>query len=131
MRVLIDTSVWSLALRRRGPANHVQVARLRTFIGREQLAITGTILQEVLQTYREDQIVAEVTRFLEPYPLLEIDRATCIEAAHIHRQCAGRGIAASTIDCRIAAAAMRHDHALLTADADFARIATVCDLELI
>jgi len=100
-------------------------------MGREDLAITGTILQEVLQTYREEQTVAEVMRYLAPYRLLELDRAICSEAARIFRQCASRGLTASTIDCQIAAAAIGHDHKLLSADADFERIATVCDLDLL
>ena len=129
--MVVDTSVWSLALRKRGPANHLQVKRLREFIGREDLAITPTILQEVLQIYREERTVSEVVRYLAPYRLLDLDRAICIEAARIFRQCAARGLTASTIDCQIAAAAIGHDHKLLSADADFRRIASVSDLELV
>jgi predicted nucleic acid-binding protein len=80
---------------------------------------------------RNDSTVAEVTRQLEPYPLLEVDRETCTEAARLHRRCASKGIAASTIDCQIVATALRHDYALLSADGDFELIARVCDLELL
>ena len=131
MRVLIDTSVWSLALRKRGPADHAQVAKLRELVGQEQLAITATILQEVLQTYRDDETVTEVSKQLESYPLLELDRDTSIEAARLFRRCAAKRIAASTIDCQIAAAALRHDYLLLSADADFGHIARICDLHLL
>jgi predicted nucleic acid-binding protein len=100
-------------------------------IGQEQLALTGSILQEILQTYRDDETASAVARQLRPYPLLEVDRETSTEAANLHRRCAARGIAASTIDCQIAAAALRHDYALLTADSDFGFIARVCALELL
>jgi predicted nucleic acid-binding protein len=132
LKAVVDTSVWSLVLRKRGPAAHAQVVKLRRlFDDQEDVAITGAILQEVLQAFRDDQTVSEVTRYLGPFPLLELDREACIEAARLHRRCASKGIAASTIDCQIAAAALRHDYALLSADGDFALIASVCDLELL
>jgi len=131
VRVLVDTSVWSLALRKRGPADHPSVAKLTAMIGLDDLAITGSILQEVLQTYRDEETFSALARYLLPYPLLALDRETCTEAARLHRRCAARGIAAKTIDCQIAAAALRHDHKLLSADADFEQIARVSELQLL
>jgi predicted nucleic acid-binding protein len=132
LRALVDTSVWSLVLRRRGPADHPQAAKLQRLLdGEEEVAITGAILQEILQAFRLAETVAKVIEYLEPLPLLELDRETCIDAAGIHRACASKGIAASTLDCQIAAAALRHDYPLLSADTDFERIARVCDLELL
>jgi predicted nucleic acid-binding protein len=97
----------------------------------EEVAITGGILQEILQAFRDDETVSRVTQYLAPFPLLHLGREIYIEAARIHRRCAAKGIAASTIDCQIAAAVVSHGHLLLTADDDFARIAEVCDLELL
>jgi predicted nucleic acid-binding protein len=51
-------------------------------------------------------------------------------AARIHRQCAARGVAATTVDCQIAAAASAHRCHLLTADKDFAHIARLFPLKL-
>ena len=53
-----------------------------------------------------------------------------VAAAGIHRACAQHGVSASTIDCQIAAAAIRCDCALLSADKDFERIARHCGLLL-
>jgi len=75
--------------------------------------------------------VEDVTRTLRPFTLLDVDRETSIEAALLFRRCAAKGITATTIDCQIAAIAMRHRYALLSADGDFAQIARVCDLALI
>ena len=50
MRILVDTSVWSLALRRNGGAVHPEVKKLKNLIlDGEQLFIIGLILQEILQ----------------------------------------------------------------------------------
>ena len=132
MKVLVDTSVWSLVMRKRGPEGHPQAEKLTRLIAdQEEVAITGSILQEILQAFRSEATVERVERYLTPFPLLALDRATSIEGANLHRRCAAKGTSASTIDCQIAAAALLHQHALLSADADFERIARVCDLVLL
>ena len=71
-----------------------------------------------------------MTKYFEPFPLLALEREEHVAAASIHRACAQSGVAASTIDCEIAAAAIRYRCALLTADKDFERIAHYCELAL-
>jgi predicted nucleic acid-binding protein len=71
-----------------------------------------------------------VARRLEPFPLLELERRDLIAAASLHRACAARGVSVSTADCQIAAAAIRHDCLLLSADKDFERIARLSELKL-
>jgi predicted nucleic acid-binding protein len=132
VNTVVDTSVWSLVLRKKGPADHATVDKLVDLLnGVYDVAITGSILQEVLQAFRSDRAVEEVTSMLRPITLLELDRETSIEAARLFRRCAAVGVTASTIDCQIAAIAVRHEYALLSADADFEQIARVCDLALI
>jgi hypothetical protein len=131
MSLIVDTSVWSLALRRRGPADHPAVGKLsRALEDRDDILLLGVILQEVLQGFRHPATAASVKRHFEPFPLLPLQRADFVAAARLHRACASRGIAASTVDCQIAAAAMRSHSALLTADADFAHIAKISPLKL-
>ena len=131
MRVLVDTSVWSLSLRKGGPADHPAVEKLSGMLDAgEDLFLTGSILQEILQAFRQDRSFRSVVRHLEPFPLLEMERSGFIAAARLHRKCAAKGVAASTLDCQIAAAAIRHDCLLLAADRDFERIARISDLKL-
>jgi predicted nucleic acid-binding protein len=96
----------------------------------EDLFLTGLILQEILQAFRSDSTFRKVSRFLEPFPILDMARADFVAAAALHRRCAAKGVSASTADCQIAAAAIRHDCLLLTADKDFGRIAQLSDLRL-
>lgn len=132
MRILVDTSVWSLALRRGGPAAHPAVGRLRALIrAGEDVALPGIVLQEVLQAFREEDAFRRVARSFEPFEVVEPQRQTHIEAARIHRRAAAKGVAATTTDCLIAATAVRHGDALLTTDRDFERLARVCDLQLL
>lgn len=93
--------------------------------------MTGLILQEVLQAFRSEDSFRTIARRLEPFPLLELERPDYLRAAGLHRRCAAKGVSASTADCQIAAAAIRHRCPLLTADQDFSRIAKLCDLEIV
>jgi predicted nucleic acid-binding protein len=132
VNVLVDTSVWSLLFRKGGPADHRQVGKLLDLLAsQQQVALTGSILQEVLQAFRSEQKVSDMVDHFTPFPLLPLERDTCIDAATLFRRCAAKGGVVSTIDCQIAAVALHHDYALLTADSDFSRIASVSDLVLL
>jgi predicted nucleic acid-binding protein len=127
----VDTSVWSLALRKKGPVDHPAVRGLSSLLEtNEDVVLTGVILQEVLQAFRSETTFRAVVRHLSPFPLLRLGRTDYVEAAALHRRCAEKGVAVSTVDCQIAAAAIRHGCRLLTADADFQRIARLSDLAL-
>jgi len=88
------------------------------------------ILQEVLQAFRSDSTFRRVAGHLDHFPLLEVTREVSVRAARLYRTCASRGIAAATVDCQIAAAAIEHHCLLLTADRDFERIASLSPLRL-
>lgn len=130
MRVLVDTSVWSLALRKGGPADHPAVRRLEDLLddGPEPV-LCGLVLQEVLQGLPAAS-AEQVLRRLEPFTLLEPTRATYGEAADLRRRCRAVGVAIGTVDCLIAALAIGHRAALLTTDADFERLARHAPLVL-
>ncbi|MCH7684137.1 MAG: PIN domain nuclease [Gemmatimonadetes bacterium] len=131
MRVLVDTSVWSLSFRKGGPANHTVVRKLAALLtANGNVVLTGLILQEILQAFRPEAAFHKAVDRLEPFPLLEVGRADYVTAARLHRRCASKGLAVTTADCQIAAAAIRHDCLLLTADKDFERIARVANLKL-
>ena len=132
MRVLVDTSVWSLALRKKGPADDPSVRALSSLLlGGEDVFLVGLVLQEVLQAFRSEAPFRTIATHLEPFALLPLERSDFVAAANLHRRCAAKGLTASTADGQIAAAAIRYGCHLLTADDDFERIARVSDLELL
>ena len=132
MRVLVDTSVWSLALRKGGPADHPMARQLARLLSEDQdLLLSGIILQEILQAFRAETTFRRVEKHLQPFPLLGLDRRGFVEAACIYRRSVSKGVAVSTVDCEIAATAIRNECLLLTADKDFERMARFCDLKLL
>jgi predicted nucleic acid-binding protein len=130
LSILVDTSVWSLALRRDEPGRRREVDALDAAIGRGDVCLTGVILQEVLQGFPSAARTRRLVEHLAPFPLLALDRDDYVVAAEIRNTCRGKGVAVGTIAAQIAAAAINHRCALLTADVDFERIAAHFPLRL-
>ncbi len=128
--ILVDTSVWSLALRRDRGAGSREVDALTAAIDRGDTCLTGTILQEVLQGFPDASRTRRLVDYLAPFPLLDLHRGDYVYAAEIRNKCRVKGIAVSTIDAQIAAAAIDHNCALLTSDKDFEAIARHFPLRL-
>ena len=132
MRFLVDTSVWSLAFRKKGPADHPKVRFLTKLIEQgEDVALVGVVLQELLQGLPSEAAFKKLKENLEAFPLVDLDRPDYVLAAAFRRACRKDGISATTIDCQIAAAAIRHKYLLLTTDRDFEHIAKRSQLKLV
>jgi predicted nucleic acid-binding protein len=132
MNVLVDTSVWSLALRRTKESTHPKVELLRELLQTEQpIYLLGVILQEILQGIRKQSDFRKLIVSLEPFPLIHLKKEDYIEAAKLRNHCASKGIQAGTIDFLIASTAIRYGCGLLTADEDFARISNIAPLRLL
>jgi hypothetical protein len=130
--LLVDTSVWSLALRRDAPdAEAPEVDRLRAaLLAHEAVFTTGLILQELLQGFGGPrQRDAIVTRFAA-LPLVVPDRRDHIEAADVRNTCRRKGVQLGTIDALLAQLSIRHELTLLTTDRDFTRAARHVELEV-
>jgi predicted nucleic acid-binding protein len=121
--VLVDTSVWSLALRRDAPRASREVEALSAAVERGVVCLTGAILQEVIQGFPSPDRSRRLVNELAPFPLLTLHRGDYVYAAEIRNKCRAKGLAVTTIDAQIAAAAINHRCTLLTADRDFDGIA--------
>lgn len=131
MKVLVDTSVWSLVLRRGATIVEPEAELLRNFIADgESVFLIGVILQEILQGIGKHDQFVKLNKYLSAFPLIELSRDDYAYAAEIHGSCSKKGIQASTIDFLIAATAIRHECNLLTADRDLQRIAALTPLQL-
>jgi len=130
--LFVDTSVWSLALRRDRAADEAPVAALRRAVADGQLlCTTGIVLQELLQGrgLRADTRAAIAERFaglIHLHPRTEDHE----RAAEVFARCRAAGMQLGTIDALIAALCIQQDVALLTADRDFERAAEVVPLRL-
>ncbi len=131
MSLFVDTSVWSLLLRRDRPRNGAEVAALVAALNSgERILSTGLILQELLQGFAGPKSASEIIKHFAAFPLLAPDRQDHISAAEIRNRCRKRGVQAGTIDALIAQLCIHHELVLLTTDADFTHIARHTSLRL-
>jgi predicted nucleic acid-binding protein len=129
--LFVDTSVWSLALRRDAPGNVPEVAVLaRALESGEAVVFTGLILQELLQGFAGPKARGLILERFATLPLLVPDREDHIEAAALRNTCRRAGVQIGTIDALIAQLCLRHGLTLLTSDRDFLGIARQAPLKV-
>jgi predicted nucleic acid-binding protein len=131
LTLFVDTSVWSLALRRDSPSQAAQVRMLvRAIESGETLLTTGLVLQELLQGFSGPKAHAQILDRFSAIPLLVPDRDDHILAAALRNVCRRAGVQIGTIDALLAQLCMHHGLIMLTTDNDFDRVARHCPLKL-
>ncbi len=131
MTMFVDTSVWSLALRRDSTSEGSQVRRLRDALsGGEAIYTTGIVLQELLQGCRGPRAKARIVERFAALPMIVPARGDHIDAAELRNECRRRGIQVGTIDALLAQLCIRHNMVMLTTDRDFSHIADWTQLQL-
>ena len=131
MMLLVDTSVWSLALRRDPVSAAPQVRALRDALeGDEIVVTTGLVLQELLQGFAGPRARKDIIDRFAALPLLGPDRQDHIDAAALRNRCRRAGVQVGTIDSLLAQLCIRHGLTLLTTDNDFVHAASHCALKL-
>jgi len=129
--LFVDTSVWSLALRRDTQSEHAAVAVLRrALLDGDTIVTTGIVIQELLQGFSGAKDQTRIVERLQVLPLLNPGRETHIQAAMLRNTCRRKGVQIGTIDALIAQLCIEHDLALLTADNDFVHAARFVPLRL-
>ena len=132
MRILVDTSVWSLALRRSSGIVNEEAIALKTIIEQgEEIYLLGIILQEVLQGIRNPKDFLALKEYFKAFPLIDLPREDYVRAAELKNQLIKKGRQASTIDVLIASVAISHHCHLFTADKHFTQIAEHSELKLL
>jgi predicted nucleic acid-binding protein len=130
LNVLVDTSVWSLALRRDAPPDVPEVHELRRLLEAGTVYCTGLILQELLQGFARPKAHHQIVEHFAALPLLVPDREDHIHAAEMRNRCRRKGVQTGTIDALLAQLCLRYDLTMLTTDKDFRNIATVVSLSI-
>src|SRR5688500_15073958 len=106
MNVIVDTPVWSLALRRRQPSSEPEVFELAAVIRNGRAMIIGAIRQELLTGVADESNYQRLREHLRAFPNLSLNEADFEDAAAFFNQCRARGIAGSNTDFLICAAAV-------------------------
>ena len=131
MSLFVDTSVWSLALRRNSPLAVPEVERLRNALDRgEAIHTAGIVLQELLQGYRGPRAKVEIVERFTALPMIEPVRDDYIAAAELRNECRRHGIQVGTVDALLAQLCIRHDLIMLSTDRDFGHIADHAPLQV-
>ena len=129
MTLFVDTSVWSLALRRDAPEPSPEVqALLHALDDDETIITTGLVLQELLQGFSGPRAREALLQRFTALPLLIPERRDHIEAADLRNRCRRKGLQLGTIDALLAQLCLRHDLVMLTTDLDFHRVSRITGL---
>ena len=133
MNLVVDTSVWSLFLRReRRDETDRHVKKLRYHLEHDDcIHLPGVVLQELLDGVLHSKQFDLLVDYLAPFPLIEFTRSDFIQAARLKNKCRSKGISAGSIDFLIASVCINRSYPLLTADRDFNYIAKYCGLDLL
>lgn len=130
MKVLVDTSVWSLALRRHKRPIDPSVEELRSLVEEGRVAMIGPIRQELLSGLRTAEAFESLRDHLRPFPDETLEAADFERAAEHFSTCRAKGVQGSNTDFLICAAAERRRLPILTTDADFTRFAEILPIAL-
>ena len=130
MNIIIDTSVWSLALRRQRSSPSVETRELAELVREGRAAMLGAVRQELLSGVRAVQQLETLRSHLRAFPDIPLEAEDYEEAASFFNKCRARGIQGSNTDYLICAAAARRGFAIMTTDTDFAHFARVLPIEL-
>ena len=133
MKILVDTSVWSLALRRSGvrtPEEANLVHSLIELIDETRILMIGPIRQELLSGISSNKQFEELKEKLQAFRDLPLISSDYEKAAECYNICRSAGIQGSHIDFLICALAERENAPIFTTDNDFFHYAKHLDITL-
>ncbi|MBW4547618.1 MAG: PIN domain-containing protein [Symplocastrum torsivum CPER-KK1] len=120
MNVVVDTSVWSLALRRNTPNDALSIVNiLRDLIADGRVVLLGVIRQEVLSGVRYSEQFIRLRDYLRAFPDLELTSEDYELAAEFFNTCRSNGVQGSNSDFLLCAVAHRRGYSIFTSDKDF------------
>ena len=135
MKVLVDTCVWSLSLRRRKGAvgwnNEEQrlSAALAEAIRDGRVAMVGPVRQELLSGIADPQQFERLRDTLDAFADEPLTTPTYVEAARLDNLCRRRGVQCGEVDMLLCAVALEHGWTILTNDAGLLRCIEAIEAE--
>jgi hypothetical protein len=134
MNLLVDTPVWSLALRRKhadlSPREDRVTQALAEVIRDGRAQLVGVVRQELLSGIREEERFRKLRDYLRAFDDPPLETGDHEQAAQMHNRCRARGVAGSAIDFLICAMASRRNWQIFTTDQDFERYRRVLGLKM-
>jgi predicted nucleic acid-binding protein len=118
MNVLVDSTIWSLALRRK-VSSAPEVLVWRELVRRGRARILGPVRQEVLSGIREPARYEKLRDALRAFPDISLTSLHYERAAEISNLCRAHGVQGSATDFLICATSELENLSILTTDRDF------------
>ena len=123
--ILLDTSVWVEVFRRVRPLD------LEAVVSLDDVVTCLPVVQEVLQGFRDERAFRLARDAMLALPRVEspLSESVVLEAVALYRTARRHGrTLRSSVDCLVAACALRHDLEVLHRDRDYAALASVSPL---
>ena len=134
MNVLVDTSVWSLALRWKTESLNATekfiVAELSELVREGRARLIGLVRQELLSGIKTTEQYEKLRLHLRSFPDEPIDTSDYEEAAKAGNRCRGKGIVVSIVDILLCAVAIKREWAIFTIDPDFTNYVKVFPISI-
>jgi predicted nucleic acid-binding protein len=130
MKVLVDTSVWSLALRRSNDIENKYVEELEELIKEVRASLVGPVRQELLSGIKSEKQYKTLKNHLRAFKDLSIETEDYELAADYFNKARKKGIQGSNTDFLLCAISIRHRMPIFTTDNDFINYQTVFPIEL-
>ena len=134
MKVLVDTSVWSLALRRKrevlNSSEKSVVAELAVLIQEGRAGVIGLIRQELLSGLKSPEQYEKLRTHLRSFPDEVLETVDYEEAAKAGNACRTKGIAVSVVDALLCAVSIGREWTIFATDPDFRRYAKVLPIKI-
>ena len=121
MKILVDTSVWSLALRKKTLTEDEKniVKELKELIYELRVVVIGPVRQELLSGISDDIKFINLKDKLKAFENLPLKVDDYEKAAEIFNTCRRNGVQGSHIDFLLCAAAINNEISIFTTDKDF------------
>jgi predicted nucleic acid-binding protein len=125
--IVVDTPVWSLALRRKAAdlttTERQLIQALHQLVDEGRVQLLGSVRQELLSGLQEEAQFRRLRNYLRDFPDIALATEDYEEAARVSNECRQAGIASSPVDMLICAVALRRGWQIFSTDRDFAHYA--------
>jgi predicted nucleic acid-binding protein len=130
MKVIIDTSIWSLALRRRKVQENKYVEELEELIKEVRAQLIGPVRQELLNGIKSEKQFRVLKKHLRAFKDLDIETVDYELASEYFNTARKNGIQGSNTDFLLCAVSTRLRMPIFTTDKDFLNFQSVLPIEL-
>ena len=130
MKIIVDTCIWSIALRRKNVERNPYIDELRNLIEEIRVQLIGPIRQELLSGIKSKKQFDLVKLHLEAFGDIELEAEDYELAAEYFNAARKKGIQGSNTDFLICAISSRRKMPILTTDKDFTNFQSVFPVSL-